>query len=127
MSFFYSYVRINEEIKNWAMQRIIFGEINCVHVFTYDETLMEKQYSCKRLRSTIIYSNLNFATIVFQMIVAFEEKEAHLLVKESIWKSNKKHLVMTNVGGHQFQNLTNYNITLSICDLSTRTTFLQSL
>jgi hypothetical protein len=65
------------------MQCIIFGEINCVHALTYDETLMEKQYSYKRLRSIIVYSNLNFATIVFQMIVAFEEKDF------TCWTSNK--------------------------------------
>jgi hypothetical protein len=65
------------------MQSIIFGEINRVHVLTYDETMMEKQYSYKRLRSTIVYSNLNFATIVAQMIVAFEEK------KLTCWNSNK--------------------------------------
>ncbi len=100
-----------------------------------DETLMEKKNSYKRLRSTIVYSNFNFATIVFQMIVAFEEKKltrwnsnkGSNLVKELMWNSDKKHLIMTNIGGHQFQNPTNYNITLSICDLSTTTTFLQSL
>jgi hypothetical protein len=84
MGFFYSYVRINEEIKNSAMQHIIFGEINHVHVLTYNETLMEKQYSYKRLGLTIVNSSLNFATIVvFKMIVAFEEKEL------TCWNSNK--------------------------------------
>jgi hypothetical protein len=66
------------------MERIIFGEINHVYALTYDETLMEKQYSYKRLGLTIINSSFNFATIVvFKMIVAFEEKEL------TCWNSNK--------------------------------------
>jgi hypothetical protein len=64
------------------MQRIIFGEISHVHALTYDETLMEKQYSYKRLGLTIVYSSFNFATIVFKMIVAFEENEL------TCWNSN---------------------------------------
>jgi hypothetical protein len=66
------------------MERIIFGEINHVYALTYDETLMEKQYSYKRLGLTIVNSSFNFATIVvFKMIVAFEEKEL------TCWNSNK--------------------------------------
>jgi hypothetical protein len=66
------------------MERIIFGEINHVHALTYDETLMEKQYSYKRLGLIIVNSSFNFATIVvFKMIVAFEEKEL------TCWNSNK--------------------------------------